>query len=70
MATSIEKITQEIVELSRRERLTLLRFLLELDQPSKGEETEQAWDREIRALWRAKKHVDLARVGKARLTAN
>jgi putative addiction module component (TIGR02574 family) len=49
MATPIEKITQEVVELSCRERLTLLRLLLDLDQPSKGEDIEKTWDQEIRA---------------------
>jgi hypothetical protein len=49
MATSIEKITQEVSELSRLERLALMRVLLDLDQPSKGEEIEHAWDQEIRA---------------------
>jgi putative addiction module component (TIGR02574 family) len=53
MATSIEKITQEVVELSRHERLTLMRLLLDLDQPPKGEEIEKAWDQEIRARVKA-----------------
>jgi putative addiction module component (TIGR02574 family) len=59
MATSIEKITQEVVELSRRERQTLMRILLDLDQPPKGEEVEKAWDQEIRARVKA---VDEGRV--------
>jgi putative addiction module component (TIGR02574 family) len=59
MATSIEKITQEVVELSRHERLTLMRLLLDLDQPSKGAEIEKAWDQEIRARVKA---VDEGRV--------
>jgi putative addiction module component (TIGR02574 family) len=59
MATPIEKITQEVVELSRRERLTLMRLLLDLDQPPKGEEIEKAWDQEIRARIKA---VDEGRV--------
>jgi putative addiction module component (TIGR02574 family) len=59
MATPIEKITQEVVELSRRERLTLMRLLLDLDQPSQGDEIEKAWDQEIRARVRA---VDEGRV--------
>jgi putative addiction module component (TIGR02574 family) len=53
MATPIEKITQEVVELFRRERLTLMRLLLDLDQPPKGEEIEKAWDQEIRARIKA-----------------
>jgi putative addiction module component (TIGR02574 family) len=59
MATPIEKITQEVVELSRRERLTLVRLLLDLDQPSKGGDVEKAWDQEIRARVKA---VDEGRV--------
>lgn len=59
MVTSIEKITQEVVELSRRERQTLMRILLDLDQPPKGEEVEKAWDQEIRARVKA---VDEGRV--------
>ena len=53
MATPIEKITQEVVELSRPERLTLLRLLLDLDQPSKGAEIDKAWDQEINARVKA-----------------
>jgi putative addiction module component (TIGR02574 family) len=59
MATPIDKITQEVVELSPRERRTLMRLLLELDQPSKGDEIEKAWDQEIRARVKA---VDEGRV--------
>jgi putative addiction module component (TIGR02574 family) len=58
MATPIEKITQEVVELSRRERLTLMRILLDLDQPPKSDAI-QAWDQEIRARVKA---VDEGRV--------
>ena len=53
MATPVEKITQEVVELSRHERLILMRLLLDLDQPPKGEEIEKAWDQEIRARVKA-----------------
>jgi putative addiction module component (TIGR02574 family) len=53
MASSIEKISQEVVELSRRERLTLVRLLLDSDQPSKGDEIEEAWDQDIRARFKA-----------------
>jgi putative addiction module component (TIGR02574 family) len=53
MATPIENITQEVVELSRHERLTLMRLLLDLDQPTKGEQIEIAWDQEIRARIKA-----------------
>jgi putative addiction module component (TIGR02574 family) len=53
MAMPIEKITQEVVELSCRERLTLMRILLDLDRPSKGDDIEKAWDQEIRARIKA-----------------
>jgi putative addiction module component (TIGR02574 family) len=59
MATPIEKITQEVVELSRRERLMLVRLPLDLDQPAKGDEIEKTWDQEIRARVKA---VDEGRV--------
>jgi len=63
MATPIEKITPEVVELSRRERLTLMRVLLDLDQPSRGDEIDKAWDQEIRARVKA---VDEGRVSGVR----
>jgi putative addiction module component (TIGR02574 family) len=59
MATPIDKITQEGVELSRHERLTLVRLLLDLDQPTQGEGIENAWDQEICARVKA---VDEGRV--------
>jgi putative addiction module component (TIGR02574 family) len=59
MATSIEQITKEIIELPRHQRLTLVRLLLDLDQPGKGGEIESAWDEEIRARIKA---VDEGRV--------
>jgi putative addiction module component (TIGR02574 family) len=59
MATSIEQITKEIIDLPRHQRLTLVRLLLDLDQPGKGDEIEAAWDEEIRARVKA---VDEGRV--------
>ena len=53
MATSIEEIAKEAVELPRHQRLALIRLLLDLDQPGASDETEQAWDEEIRARVRA-----------------
>jgi putative addiction module component (TIGR02574 family) len=49
MATSIEEITKEVVELPRHQRLALNRLLLDLDRPGKTEEIDAAWDEEIRA---------------------
>jgi putative addiction module component (TIGR02574 family) len=59
MATTIEKIAREAAELTRQERLTLVRLLLELDQPSNGAEIANVWDSEIRARVNA---VDEGRV--------
>jgi putative addiction module component (TIGR02574 family) len=59
MATSIEEITKEIVDLPRHQRLALVRLLLDLDRPGTGEEIEAAWDEEIRARVKA---VDESRV--------
>jgi len=41
------------------ERLSLVRILLDLDQPFKGDEIEKVWDQEIRARVKA---VDDGRV--------
>jgi putative addiction module component (TIGR02574 family) len=49
MATSIEEITKEVLELPRHQRLALIRLLLDLDQPGTSEEVDRAWDEEIRA---------------------
>jgi putative addiction module component (TIGR02574 family) len=59
MATSIEEITKEIVDLPRHQRLALVRLLLDLDRPGSGEEIDAAWDEEIRARVKA---VDEGRV--------
>lgn len=53
MATSIEEITKEVVDLPRHQRLALVRLLLDLDQPGAGDEIEQVWDEEIRARVKA-----------------
>jgi putative addiction module component (TIGR02574 family) len=53
MASSIEEITKEVVELPRHQRLALIRFLLDLDQPGTNKEVDQAWDEEIRARVKA-----------------
>jgi putative addiction module component (TIGR02574 family) len=46
---SPEKIAQEAAELTRQERLALVRLLLDFDQPSNDAEIASAWEREIRA---------------------
>jgi len=53
VATNIEEITKEIVELPRHQRLTLVRLLLDLDQPGTTGEIDSAWDEEIRARVKA-----------------
>jgi len=59
MATSIEEITKEVVDLPRHQRLALVRLLLDLDRPGDSEEIDAAWDEEIRARVKA---VDEGRV--------
>ena len=59
MATSIEEITKEVVDLPRHQRLALIRLLLDLDRPGSGDEIDAAWDEEIRARVKA---VDEGRV--------
>jgi hypothetical protein len=53
MATSIEEITKEVLELPRHQRLALIRLLLDLDQPGTSEEVDRARDEEIRARVKA-----------------
>ena len=53
MVARIEDITKEIVELPRHQRLTLVRLLLDLDQPGMGTEIDASWDEEIRARVKA-----------------
>lgn len=53
MAARIEEITKELVELPRHQRLTLVRLLLDLDQPGTSTEVDAAWDEEIRARVKA-----------------
>ena len=59
MASGIEEITKEVVDLPRHQRLALIRLLLDLDRPGSGEEIDAAWDKEIRARVKA---VDEGRV--------
>lgn len=53
MATSIEVIAKDIVELPRHQRLTLVRLLLDLDRPGTTGETDNAWEEEIQARVKA-----------------
>jgi hypothetical protein len=53
MATTIDKIAREAAELTKQERLTLVRLLLDLDQPSNGAGIANAWESEIRARVKA-----------------
>jgi Putative addiction module component len=53
MATDIEELTREIVGLPRHQRLTLVRLLLDLDQPGNSAEIDAAWHEEIAARVRA-----------------
>jgi putative addiction module component (TIGR02574 family) len=53
MDKTLEKIAKEAATMTRQERLTLVRLLLDLDQPVKGNEIVDAWDGEIRARVKA-----------------
>jgi putative addiction module component (TIGR02574 family) len=53
MATTIEKIAQQVATMTRQERLTLMRLLLDLDQPPAVDAIATAWDQEIRARVKA-----------------
>jgi len=59
MVNTLEKIAKEAAELTRQERLTLVRLLLDLDQLSGGAEIANAWESEIRTRVKA---VDEGRV--------
>ena len=59
MAKTLERIAQEVATMRRQERLTLVRLLLDLDQPVNGDEIARAWDSEISARVKA---VDEGRV--------
>ena len=59
MAKTLERIAQEVATMTRQERLTLVRLLLDLDQPVNGDEIARAWDIEISARVKA---VDEGRV--------
>jgi putative addiction module component (TIGR02574 family) len=49
MPKALDEITHDAIELSRHERLTLARILLDLDTPGADEKVDAAWDAEIRA---------------------
>jgi putative addiction module component (TIGR02574 family) len=53
MAIDIEELTKEIVSLPRHQRLTLVRLLLDLDQPGTSAEIDAAWEEEISARVKA-----------------
>ena len=53
MAKTLERIAQEVATMTRQERLTLVRLLLDLDQPVSRDEIAHAWDSEIRARVKA-----------------
>ena len=53
MPTTIEKIAHEAASMTREERLTLVRLLLDIDQLQSNEAVTTAWDQEIRARIKA-----------------
>ena len=53
MSKALEEITRDAVQLPRHQRLALARFLIELDDPSRDDAIDAAWDAEIRERVRA-----------------
>lgn len=59
MATSLEQVTREAIDLPPRQKLALAEFLLESVESTADPEAEEAWDSEIRDRIRA---IDEGRV--------
>jgi putative addiction module component (TIGR02574 family) len=53
MPTTLETITQEVLELPNNQRLALARIILDLDGGPPDAGVEAAWDEEIRARLKA-----------------
>jgi putative addiction module component (TIGR02574 family) len=53
MSAALKEITREALKLSRRQRLALAGFLLEIDEPGGDPEVEAAWEQEILARIKA-----------------
>ena len=51
----LEDVTREAIALARHQRVSLARFLIELDDPGWDADVEAAWDAEIQARVRAVK---------------
>jgi putative addiction module component (TIGR02574 family) len=53
MSMALEDVTREAIGLPRHQRLSLARFLIELDDPGPDANVEAAWEAEIEARLRA-----------------
>jgi len=53
MPKTLEAITQDVLELSRAQRLALARIIFDLDDGPADPDAEAAWDAEIRARLKA-----------------
>jgi putative addiction module component (TIGR02574 family) len=53
MSKAFEEVKDQVIQLSRPERLELICLLLELDKEGPNPEIEAAWEEEIRARVRA-----------------
>ena len=53
MSMALEDVTREAIGLPRHQRLSLARFLIELDDPGSEADVEAAWEAEISARLRA-----------------
>jgi hypothetical protein len=47
MPSTLEDMTQQVLQLPARQRLALAGFLLEMDDASDQSEVEEAWEKEI-----------------------
>ena len=53
MTTTLEAITHEVLELPRRQQLSLAHYILSLDEEPANPEVEAAWEEEIAARIKA-----------------
>lgn len=53
MVDRFEDIAKEVLELSRHQRLMLIRLLLDQDRSDRSTDVDNAWDAEIRARVKA-----------------
>jgi putative addiction module component (TIGR02574 family) len=53
MSMALEEVTRQAIGLPRHQRLSLVRLLIELDDPGSDADVEAVWEAEIEARLRA-----------------